>query len=58
LVASLPEKWRLVVLLRYQEDLDAVEIAKVLQISVNTVKSRLQRALAMLRQKAAILERS
>lgn len=51
LVASLPEKARGVVLLRYQEDLDPEDIARVLGISVNTVKSQLQRALAMLRQK-------
>ncbi len=54
-VASLPEKARLVVILRYQEDLDAEEIARILQEPLNTVKSQLQRALAMLRQKAASL---
>ena len=53
LVASLPEKFRMVVLLRYQEDLDPEDIARVLDVSVNTVKSQLQRALTMLRQKAA-----
>jgi RNA polymerase sigma-70 factor (ECF subfamily) len=53
LVASLPEKRRVVVILRYQEDLDPLEIAAVLGISLNTVKSRLQRALALLRTKLA-----
>jgi RNA polymerase sigma-70 factor (ECF subfamily) len=53
LVASLPEKFRMVVLLRYQEDLDPEDIARVLDVSVNTVKSQLQRGLTMLRQKAA-----
>ena len=53
LVASLPEKFRTVILLRYQEDLDPEDMAKVLDVSVNTVKSQLQRALTMLRQKAA-----
>jgi RNA polymerase sigma-70 factor (ECF subfamily) len=53
IVASLPEKFRMVVLLRYQEDLDPEDIARVLDSSVNTVKSQLQRALIMLRQKAA-----
>jgi RNA polymerase sigma-70 factor (ECF subfamily) len=51
LVAALPEKARMVVILRYQEDLDPVEIAKVMGIPVGTVKSQLQRALALLREK-------
>jgi RNA polymerase sigma-70 factor (ECF subfamily) len=53
MVGSLPEKFRMVVVLRYQEDLDPEDIARVLEVSVNTVKSQLQRALTMLRQKAA-----
>ena len=57
MVASLPEKFRMVVLLRYQEDLDPEDIARVLDVSVNTVKSQLQRALTMLRQKAAAMQR-
>jgi RNA polymerase sigma-70 factor (ECF subfamily) len=56
MVASLPEKARMVVLLRYQEDLDPEDIARLLEMPVNTVKSQLQRALAMLRQKAAGME--
>lgn len=52
LVASLPEKARMVVVLRYQEDLDPAEIAGLLQLPVNTVKSQLQRALLLLREKA------
>ncbi|HEU5334735.1 MAG TPA: sigma-70 family RNA polymerase sigma factor [Terriglobales bacterium] len=55
LVASLPEKARVAVILRYQEDLSAEEIAGILQEPVNTVKSQLHRALAVLRQKAASL---
>ena len=51
LVASLPEKARMVVILRYQEDLTPVEIASVLTMPVATVKSHLQRSLAMLREK-------
>jgi RNA polymerase sigma-70 factor, ECF subfamily len=52
-VASLPEKPRLVVILRFQEDLHADEIAAVLAMPVATVKSHLQRALAMLREKVS-----
>ncbi|HWQ54891.1 MAG TPA: sigma-70 family RNA polymerase sigma factor [Bryobacteraceae bacterium] len=52
LVASLPEKARMVVVLRYQEDLGPDEIARVMGIPCGTVKSQLQRALAMLREKA------
>ena len=52
LVAALPEKSRMFVLLRYQEDLDPADIAKLMNVPVNTVKSQLQRALTMLRQKA------
>jgi len=50
-VASLPEKPRLVVILRYQEDMRAEEIAAVLAMPLATVKSHLQRSLAMLREK-------
>jgi RNA polymerase sigma-70 factor (ECF subfamily) len=51
LIASLPEKQRMVVILRYQEDMDPAEIAAVLNEPVRTVKSHLQRSLALLRQK-------
>lgn len=51
MVASLPPKARMVVVLRYQEDLEPEEIAGVLGWRVNTVKSQLQRSLKMLRQK-------
>lgn len=54
-VAALPEKPRMVVLLRYQEDLDPAEIAEVLEMPVNTVKSHLRRSLAMLREKLTCL---
>jgi RNA polymerase sigma-70 factor, ECF subfamily len=55
LVASLPEKARMIVVLRYQEDMDPEEIASLMNMPLNTVKSQLQRALAMLRQKAGRL---
>src|SRR5215469_16665857 len=54
LVASLPERQRIVIVLRYQEGLEPVEIAALLEISVNTVKSQLQRALILLREKAGV----
>jgi len=51
LVASLPERARMVIILRYQEELEYHEIAEVLEMPINTVKSNLQRALAVLRGK-------
>ncbi|HXG95151.1 MAG TPA: sigma-70 family RNA polymerase sigma factor [Blastocatellia bacterium] len=51
MVDTLPEKARMVVILRYQEDLDPSEISKVLDMPLNTVKSHLRRSLAMLRDK-------
>jgi len=51
LVGSLPEKPRMVMILRYQEDMMPEEIASVLNMPVRTVKSHLQRSLAMLREK-------
>jgi RNA polymerase sigma-70 factor, ECF subfamily len=50
LVALLAPAARAVVVLRYQEDLDPVEIARTLNMSINTVKSHLQRSLAALRE--------
>jgi len=55
LLATLPEKPRMVMVLRYQEDLTPDEIAALLEMPVRTVKSHLQRSLAMLREK---IERS
>jgi len=51
LVASLPEAPRMVMVLRYQEDLDPSEIAETLNMPLGTVKSHLQRSLALLREK-------
>lgn len=55
LIATLPETPRSVMILRYQEDLDPTEIGEVLEMPVATVKSHLQRSLAMLREKLARL---
>jgi RNA polymerase sigma-70 factor (ECF subfamily) len=49
-VANLPEKQRMVVILRFQEGLGPAEIAEVLEMPVNTVKSTLHRTLADLRK--------
>jgi RNA polymerase sigma-70 factor (ECF subfamily) len=50
-VSSLSEKPRLVMILRYQEDMPAEDIAEVLTMPLATVKSHLQRSLALLREK-------
>jgi RNA polymerase sigma-70 factor, ECF subfamily len=50
-VSSLPEKPRLIVILRYQEDMSPEAIAEVMAMPLATVKSHLQRSLAMLREK-------
>ena len=51
---SLPEAMRVVVVLRYGEDMAPDEIGRLLGQPVPTVKSNLQRGLKLLRQKAAI----
>ena len=49
MIADLPGNARMVVLLRYQEDLDPSDIAETLNMPVSTVKSLLHRSLAVLR---------
>jgi RNA polymerase sigma-70 factor (ECF subfamily) len=51
LIEGLPANARMVVLLRYQEDLDPTEIAEVLDMPISTVKSHLHRSLTALREK-------
>jgi RNA polymerase sigma-70 factor (ECF subfamily) len=51
LLAQLPAQARAVLVLRYQEDLDPVEIARTLGMPINTVKSHLKRSLALLRER-------
>ena len=49
-VGRLTPTARSVVLLRYQDDLDPTDIARVLDMPINTVKSHLKRSLAALRR--------
>jgi len=53
LLLQLSPEARAVLLLRFQEDLDPSEIAAVLAMSVNTVKSHLRRSLDWLRAQMA-----
>jgi RNA polymerase sigma-70 factor (ECF subfamily) len=52
LLLELSPPARAVLLLRYQEDLDPVDIARTLDMPINTVKSHLKRSLEALRQRA------
>ena len=54
LLRTLPEQMRVVIVLRYQEDMLPDEIAKLLGQPVATVKSNLQRGLKLLRRKADV----
>jgi RNA polymerase sigma-70 factor (ECF subfamily) len=51
LIAELPDMQRVILTLRYQEDLDPSEICRIVEMPVNTVKSHLHRALQSLRSK-------
>ena len=53
MVASLPEKKRLLIILRYQEEMEIEEIAKALDMPSRTVRTQLFRILAHLRDKAS-----
>jgi RNA polymerase sigma-70 factor (ECF subfamily) len=53
IVASLPEKQRSVIVLRYQEEMELEEIAKALSMNVSTVKTQISRALELLRGKVS-----
>lgn len=54
MVISLPEPYKTPMILRYGEDASPDEIAEILSQPVATVKSHLQRGLAMLREKAQV----
>ena len=53
LVDSLPGRARMIVILRYQEDMEVHEIAEILGIPLGTVKSNLHRSLSVLRKRMA-----
>jgi RNA polymerase sigma-70 factor (ECF subfamily) len=48
-IGQLPERARVMIVLRYQEEMEPVQIAETLNIPVGSVKSGLHRALAALR---------
>lgn len=52
MVASLPSQQRMLLILRFQEELDWEEIADLLHLKVNTAKTQAARALQLLRAKA------
>lgn len=51
LILDLSPAARAVILLRFQEDLDPLDIARTLEMPINTVKSHLKRSLATLRDR-------
>jgi RNA polymerase sigma-70 factor (ECF subfamily) len=54
LLTKLPPRARMVVVLRFQEELDPSDIAEALSMPLNTVKSHLRRSLAVLRAALSI----
>ena len=51
LIDSLPPHYRIVVLLRHQQDLSYEEIAEALHLPLGTVKARIHRARALLKER-------
>jgi len=51
LIDSLPPHYRVVVLLRHQQDLSYEEIAEALHVPLGTVKARIHRARALLKER-------
>ena len=58
LLEELSPTARAVLLLRYQEDLDPLDIARTLEMPINTVKSHLKRSLESMRLKTLGVEPS
>lgn len=49
-LAKIPEKYRLLLLMRYKDDFSLLEISEILGISYNTIKSQHNRALGALKK--------
>jgi len=58
LIASLPEKYRVVIVMRHSQGLSYEEIAEILDQPVGTVKTHLHRARKILQEKLATLSPS
>lgn len=54
LLATLPDRMRTVLVLRYFEDLDDAEIADILGLAVSTVRATASRAVAQLRERGEL----
>ena len=53
LVAALPDKYRAVILMYYMEEMSIDDIASALRIPAGTVKSRMNKARKILKEKMA-----
>ena len=49
MIKTLPERYKEVIVLRYFEDMSISEVATVLDLNENTVKTRIHRALKILK---------
>ncbi|MEK6373552.1 MAG: sigma-70 family RNA polymerase sigma factor [Acidobacteriota bacterium] len=54
MIAALPQRQRIIITLRYQEDLDPSDIGRIVGMPVNTIKSHLHRAILALRKKMGV----
>ena len=50
-IATLPNKYKGVIILKYMQDLSYVELAEILGCDIGTVKSRLSRAKRKLKKR-------